>query len=95
MILANDIVGSFKRTTYGKAGDRVKMISMHGCVLIVEGESGDRFPVTSEEVSEKLPTEEQKNRPAVITLAPATAKSKKKDFAPLKTPEPTGQQNLF
>lgn len=95
MILINDIVGSFKRTTYGKAGDQVTKISTHGCVLIVEGKSGDRFPVTSEEVSEKLPTEEQKNRPAMITPAPAAAKSKKKESVPSKTTEPTGQQNLF
>ncbi|QJB39747.1 hypothetical protein HF324_18535 [Chitinophaga oryzae] len=39
------------RLHYGKAGDRVKIISEHGAVLIVEDKNGNRFPVAAENVS--------------------------------------------
>lgn len=92
MKLAKDITGMFKRTLYGRAGDPVKVISVHGCILIVESESGERFPVNSEEVSEKLPREE-KELATVITAAPAEAITKKKKSVPSKSLP--GQQNLF
>lgn len=41
-ILSTDVV-SFTRSIYGRRGDQVEVISVHGSVAIVEGASG-RFP---------------------------------------------------
>jgi hypothetical protein len=39
---------------YGRKGEEVKMISDNGTVLIVEAESGNRFTVRKEEVTEDV-----------------------------------------
>lgn len=90
MILGIDII-SFKRTTYGKAGEYVELISRHGSVLIVEGRDGVRFPIGENElmVVESVPANIVAPRP------PAKAKSAKKQSVPLKISETIGQQNLF
>ena len=90
MILPIDITGSFRRTIYGRAGDQVKVISVHGCVTIVEDENGIRFPVSDEEM--KI----QGSDPIVITPAPATAKTNNKKSVPSKTIPPLPDQtSLF
>jgi len=45
---------------YGNAGDKVKVISDRGNVLIVETESGARYPAESEKVIRTNKTEDAK-----------------------------------
>lgn len=89
MILAVDII-SFKRTTYGKAGDCVELVSRHGSVLIVADRNGERFPIGENELQV-----DEVSASIAAPRAPAKAKSAKKQSVPLKISETTGQQNLF
>lgn len=44
LILTSDIYSNRDKVIYGKQGEEVKLVSVHGDVLIVEGKSG-RFSV--------------------------------------------------
>lgn len=45
-LLSDDIISTFhKLKPYGKKGEKVKEVSDHGNVLIVENLKGERFPV--------------------------------------------------
>lgn len=52
--LTRDAVSLIKKRVYGKAGDTVKIIHKNGNVMIVEGQDGERFPVTAEDIKEKI-----------------------------------------
>lgn len=47
--LQADVIGPYSGIAYGLAGDRVRIISDHDNVMIVEGESGKRFPLKKAE----------------------------------------------
>lgn len=40
-----------KKVMYGKSGDKVKIVSDNGNVLIVEDKAGNRFPASKEAVT--------------------------------------------
>lgn len=47
LILTQNIQSTSKRNIYGLKGEKVKLIAVHGHVLLVEGVKG-RFPVRKE-----------------------------------------------
>lgn len=49
--LKKDAVGAASRTLYAIQGDKVKLISEHGNVFIVETEKGIRFGVSATSLS--------------------------------------------
>ena len=50
-VLKQDVNSSFKKgDRYGKAGEKVKIVSERVDVLIVEGSGGDRYPVHKSKV---------------------------------------------
>ncbi len=76
--LTADIIGNFKRTVYGKAGDEVKIISKSDTVLIVENEEGSRFPVLVSEVTEDPSISESPGPPPIAKEQPVPESPRKK-----------------
>jgi hypothetical protein len=90
MILAQDIVGC--KRTYGKAGDRVRVVADHVDVLIVEGDNKVRFPLARillkvEALPESIPIKTETKKAAVW------AEPMKIETKPIKSK--TGQIALF
>ncbi len=53
MELKKDIISIMNpKKVYGKKGEKVKFISRHGHVFIVENKAGDRFPVSDNNVNQ-------------------------------------------
>ena len=75
-----------KGKLYGSAGEEVKIISIHGEVLIVENMSGFRFPVKFDELTES-PSEV-----CAIKAEPVVVEKSKKQA---KKAVQVTQQNLF
>ena len=46
-------VYSYTRGLYGRAGEEVTIIADHDLVLIVEGQTGSRFPIARDKVTIK------------------------------------------
>ena len=67
MKLKNDKRSHLKPdVVYGRKGEEVKMISDNGTVLIVEAESGSRFTVRKEEVTENEVAQTEKTANNII-----------------------------
>jgi hypothetical protein len=92
MILAVDITSVFKRKVYGKAGDKVKVISRNVNTMIVENEKGSRFAVLYDEITDEL------NPIPIMTIPSAQIPIyEKMESVPVKTSvkNKPGQQSLF
>ena len=69
--LKKDAVGAASRTLYAIQGDKVKLISEHGNVFVVETEKGVRFGVATTSLSiekvEESPKIDTKNEKKTTT----------------------------
>lgn len=53
--LSCDVYGAFKKILYGSKGEMVKIISERGDIAVVEGYTGNKFPVSVSELTAVAP----------------------------------------
>lgn len=63
--LISDQNSNFKGRVYGKANERIKIISEHGNMAIVEGETGTRFSTLQSNIADAPDEETKEKKPAI------------------------------